>query len=448
MKKLICILSVLCLLAGLPMSAGAEVSVEPVLQFMPSIKAVAGTGYVIIQSKTNSAFGLFTTDGEELIPCKYRGFTYHGYNFFSSSPDPENLNTRILFRADGTQISDGQYGYFKAYSNRWVAGYVLSEATKKQYDIKISKKYYNIDHTDLFFVPDQVTGNCLAASREGHFFAKAQAHGDYISVADAEGAVTVYNGTFKPMPVEAKEIKTSVYRVKDYQVKDMATGRVVADKFTAVKEKPLTSGLRLIVTRYSWDGTKISGVIDPEGNEYAPVELYINDMTDQYILLSTPEKKAGLYSMDEARIIVPCEFEKLFAGKNTTQPYVFNDYVLVQRDGLMCFYDVKNQRISCETEYNAKEVSQIGCVLYVTTEDGILLIAADGAKTKLNVDAIAETHGDGYLLVAEKDGLFGVIDWHGNEVLPFCHKTAPVISADSKVLIRVGTGAEMDRIVR
>ena len=59
----------------------------------------------------------------------------------------------------------------------------------------------------------------------------------------------------------------------------------------------------------------------------------------------------------------------------------------------------------------------------------------------------AKTRGDGHLLVASKDGFYGVIDWHGNEILPFEHKNLITITDDAKALIRSSTGYELDAIV-
>ena len=74
--------------------------------------------------------------------------------------------------------------------------------------------------------------------------------------------------------------------------------------------------------------------------------------------------------------------------------------------------------------------------------------AADGVETIVEVTSIyAKGRGDGHLLVAKKDGYYGVIDWHGNVILPFEHKNLITITDDGKALIRSSTGYELDAII-
>ena len=104
--------------------------------------------------------------------------------------------------------------------------------------------------------------------------------------------------------------------------------------------------------------------------------------------------------------------------------------------------------MSCEIKYNTKEVTTLGCVTYWKVEDGVyMLAAADGVETEVHVDSIySKNRGDGHVLVAQKDGWYGLIDWHGNEVLPFEHKWVISETDDSKAVIRTSTGLQIDLI--
>ena len=446
-RKNICLFLALLLL--LPASCLGEATIDVMQQYIPKITNVAGTHYVIMQSKEDSTYGLFTTACEEVIPCQYASLSYVSNLFFSAGNGSKDLNSKAILKNDGRLISDYAYGAIKAYSQRWVAGYVITQVDEADgYDLKISKKFYRIDRTDLFFVGDEAQDNYLVATFEGQPFAATYLHGDYITVQDAEEKLTVYNQEFKPMDFVPDNLKDSIYGVQDYQVVNLATGETVIPDYTAVKETSSASGTLLTVTRYHWTGKKISGVFDLNGSELVPVEYSISSVTPHYAVITNAEKLKGLYSVDEKKVIVPCMFTNILLGKNATDTYVMNGYVMVEKDGTRCYFDVSKGEVTCEINDDADALTRVGAVCYTKLEDGYMLIAADGVKTKADVDSIAGTRGDGFLLIAKKEGFFGVIDWHGNEVLPFIHKTAPVITDDSTAIIRTSTGMEIDQVVR
>jgi hypothetical protein len=77
-----------------------------------------------------------------------------------------------------------------------------------------------------------------------------------------------------------------------------------------------------------------------------------------------------------------------------------------------------------------------------------MLAAADGVETEVHVDEIyKKSRGNGYLLVAKKGKYYGLIDWHGNEILPFEHSKIITVTDDARAVIRTSTGMQMDRIL-
>ena len=119
-------------------------------------------------------------------------------------------------------------------------------------------------------------------------------------------------------------------------------------------------------------------------------------------------------------LAVPCEYDEVYYfGLATIYRYVNNGYVCVEKDGKVGFVDTDGQ-VTCELKYGAAGVTQHGCSLTVTDLDGsIYIVAADGTQTQTDFDEVDEySGGDGSLLVVCKDDAYGLVDWHGNEVLP------------------------------
>ena len=452
MKKGILILALLCVLALIPAWCLGETEITPIFQYKPRVTGVSGTNFLIVQASFTGAYGLYTTDGQEVFPCKFHTLESVGNRLFSAENGENGLNGHALVDAQGRVRTDYAYGAFRTLSKQWVLGYVLDDskaAAQDSYDIKIGQNAYRAARTDLFYVDLAQPSDTPIASMDGFAFASVQVHGKYLSVADAEGKVTVYDRQFQAMPGTMDSVKTSIYDVQNLSLVDMAKGEPIAEGYTRAREALSADGLVLIVSRNNFDGTQVSGILDEDGNEILPLQYQISSVSGNYVVLTNGQKLIGLYSLAEGREAVPCLFEAVHTAKNTADPFVTNGYILVENGGVRGFYDVEKGLISYELKPEYYEsMTRVGCVCYAPAEGGYLLMAADGTETLVNVDSFAATAGDGRLLIAKRGDLYGVLDWHGSEVLPFCHKTAPIISEDSKVLLRVSTGYEVDQIIR
>ena len=106
---------------------------------------------------------------------------------------------------------------------------------------------------------------------------------------------------------------------------------------------------------------------------------------------------------------------------------MYNGYVCVEKDGKVGFVDTDGQ-VTCELKYGAAGVTQHGCTLTVTDLDGsIYIVAADGTQTQTDFDEVDEySGGDGSLLIVSKNDAYGLVDWHGNEVLPLEYARATI----------------------
>ncbi len=425
------------------------VQLVPVLSFMPKLTAVAGTSYIISTEKSTHYQSILNTAGDTLATFPYTSLSYLKYSFFSAWSE-SGVNTRALVHLNGAQITEPTYGAFDALSKNWVLAYVLNPADEETSTYKRGKEFFTIDHYDLYYVEDDAASTLPVASLQPEAYKSAATHGDYIAVMDQADQVTLYDKAFTALSYPMEKTASPVYGISEYAIVNLATGETVADGYTAVKEQNVAAGLWLIGTRYDFRGKKVSGIIDLQGHELMPAEYSIGAVSDRYAVITDADKMKGLYSLDEGRLIVPCSFHNIMTSKVSTDSYVHHGYVAVEDGDLRGYYDVAAGRLSCEIKYNRKEVTTVGCSTFWKVEDGLyMLAAADGVETEVRVDEIlAKNRGDGYWLVAKRDGLFGVIDWHGNEILPFEHNKAITITDDSLAIIRTSTGMQLDRIVR
>lgn len=444
-KKLIALCLLLCLL---PMGGLAELTLEPVMEFMTSISAVSGSDYVIATDKETGLRGLWTNEGEPVLAPQYPNMASINRYFFSVSTDKEALNAKAILTADGRLISDFAYGSFKSYDRHWVAGCVLAQADQSKYDVKISDQYYWIDRCDFFYVEDGAQSGFLAGTIGDRKFVSAVAHGDCLSVLDRDGRVTVYDKKMNALDFTAEKTSTALYGVKDYVICNNATGKDVIYGYVSAAESRTVDGLYLIGNIYHWTGRPISTVLDAAGRTLYTLDTAAIAANADYALAVDGDKKRGLYSAREEALIVPTEYDEVLTSPTTLDAYVANGYVAVRSGGLTGFVDTRTGEMTCETKYPAENQKRIGCVLfYPEAEGGFLLVAADGVETHVDVDAIS-CRGDGSLLVVQKGNKYGIIDWHGGEVIPCTYLRNIVITDDSAHLIRTGTGVELDRIVR
>lgn len=451
MKKWVAAALMLALLTVSAVSLGEEaanVQFEILFQYQAPITAVESTNYVIMTDKQTGKKAVFDTAGEQLSPYLYEELSYIRYGILSGTDQKDELNGKGLVLMSGTTIAEPVYAAFEVFNEHWAAAYVYSPATEEQYDVKRGKDFFNKDRCDLYYIESEMDAAWLAAALTPEQFVSAAAHGEFIAVQDSEEKITLYDKNFKACNLEMQKTASPVYNVVNYALMNMATGEIVADGFTEAKEQNTANGLWLIVTRYDFTGKKVSGIVDEAGNEILPLEYSIASVDGDYVIITENGLK-GLYSLKEGRIILAPEFHNIMQGKTAVDNYVFNGYVAVEDGDLRGYYDVNAGQLSCEIKYNRKEVTTVGCSTFWKVEDGVyMLAAADGVETKVLVDEInAKTRGNGYLLLAKKGDMYGLIDWHGNEVLPFIHNKTISITDDSCAILRTGTGMEMDRVV-
>ena len=432
--------------------ASAEAELKTVFQYMPAIQSVPGTHCLIIESKSDNSRGLYTTDGTVLIPYGYHSIDYLSNGFFSAYDDKEALNGRQLWSIDGRMIGTANYTSFKVYSNHWVAAFVIRPevVADSEKDTVFASKPYQYEHIDLFYVTDNM-GESIepVASLDRNAFAEAAIHGDYIAITNREKAVSVYDSSFQPVSIELTAANKPFYQVNKYQIVSLLNHLVIGDGYTEVAEANLGDRMLVRATRVALDGTKLTCLMKPDGTVLLPPEYELIDLTDHYAVVADLEKRQGLFSLDEGRMIVPCAYSAIVSSSTDVDKYVHNGYVCVEKEEKLGFYDVANDRESCAPKYSRRAVTNIGCCLVFTTIDGDLtIVAGDGAVSTVDADEILTTRGSGYLLEAKKGASFGLVDWHGNIILPIDHYKDIIVTDDTQAIIRTGTGMQLDQVIR
>lgn len=448
LMKCLCVALILMLAA----SAMAETNLSMVFQYMPSIKAVQGTNCVLVESKQDNSLGLFTTAGKEIIPCTYKNLEYITNGFFSAYDDKETVDGKALWTIDGRMIGKQEYGGFKVFSKHWIAAFVVSpEAqTKKSFqDIKVGSKSYQYQRIDLYYVTDEAASVEPVVSLDRDAYADAFIHGEYIAITNRENQVSVYDSSFQPVSIELTAAKNPMYKIDKYQLISLLTKSVLGDGYSEVAEANLSDRMLIRATRIALDGTKLTGLMNPDGSVVLPADYALIDLTDKYAVVADLDKNQGLFSLEEGRLIVPCAYSAVVPCATDLDKYVHNGYVCVEKDGKLGFYDVANDVQSCEAKYSKRAVTNIGCSLFFTTVEGdLIVVAGDGEVNTVDADAILATRGDGYLLEAQKGASFGLIDWHGNIIVPINHYKEITVTDDSQAMIRTSTGLQLDAVIR
>ncbi len=461
MKKTWFVLLLIFLLALLPAAAPAEeleweeivpaspeekLELQPILQYMPSIRPMQGTGLVVVESKEDNTFGVFSSEGREVIPFGLSAVNTLSNGFLSAAKDTGDVNCLAIYTADGTKVSGFSYGVVTVYGSRWAAGIVLADAPEGEKDFTVKNADYIIGRCDLYFVSEE--GASLVSSLDRDQFAFARQHGDYISIQNRAGETTAYDRQFQPVLTNLYDVKAAYFGMENNQIVNNITHEAIASGYIEVTEADLPSRMLLTASTVGADGVQVQAVLDTDGNVLMPAEYTVVAMGDPYVVVTDGSGLMGLYSLSDKRLTVPCAYTAILTCATSVDPYVNNGAICVEKDGMCGFVDAATGEVTCPLEYNSRIVKLYGCSMVLDTEKGYILIAADGTRTELyEYTEIPASNGDGTLLAARKDGYYGLIDWHGNEMLPFIHKNVITLTYDSKALIRTSTGLELDAII-
>ncbi len=424
-------------------TAKAEKNLEThyLLQGMANIVPVEGTRYLMVQSPVNLLWGVYNTDGELLIEEQFDNLTYLGYGCFETGPYPDPLwNWKGLIGPGGSFVTNYSYGIFLVYNEYWAAGLTVDAGTEEAYDYSPGEgEYYRIDRCDIFRLGDDPG---RVAQLTGEQFRQAAAHGKYLSVEDRSGKITVYDREFFPVTdFTAESLTDSVYGVFDYALIDRTSGDIILDGVTASKEIQTARGLLFQVTHVNYSGKKLIGICDLNGEWLMePGSYTVNTVGTDYAVV-TQSKLKGLYSYEEKRLVLPCEYSSIVSSASSSDAYVFYGYACGVKDGERNYVNVDTGETAATLKYSSKTMKTLGGTVYKkVVTDLYLITSANGSVWYLQNGQIPSQRGNGRLIVCFSldSWSYGVMTMDGDIAVPFWYSTQPLITDDGKVVLKSG----------
>lgn len=411
MKKFLAIL-LSALLALSAVSAVAEVTLTPYAE-VEDASVISGSDLLKLSLK--NGYALAAMDGTQLTDAIYGSSMYSEKGWITASkPSEDDYQTHGVLNAEGEEVVPFKYGDVKIKNSKWALAFTLVLATADNYDYSSwgnDNTYYLIDTVDVYYLPE---AKCVATIARTNF-KDCTAIGDYINIEDrATGVVTTYDSAFNALG----EVK---YTSSDDFVPHYTT--------------------------FSDNGQK--GLVDPDGNVVLPASYKYVDNTihDGYYTVSTGDLY-GLADL-EGNVVVPAEYDRILTSyySNTedySSPYVVNGYVAVDQGGKLGYYSL-TEGVTCEPRYARDNLDNHGmCAQFTDMAGNINLLAADGVETALEgYDRVYPLDGAGGLLyrVNDSDYNYGVIDWHGNVVLPVEYDDADISGSGKYLAVKTDYNA-------
>lgn len=355
---------------------------------------------------------LMGLDGTALTDAKY-GSMMGEYGYVVTAEAEGDVNTSGLLDQSGNEVIPFQYGDVEVLSTRWAIGLVLEEATAEHYDYSSwsGNSYWLIKQADIYYLPN---ASCIA-SLDRSSYEDAKVYDDRIKILNRkEQTVNVYDSQFNPI---ATDLNSSVLYDDDY-----FGYTVFADSNNKKGLKDLDGNVVLEPTVYR---TLVRG---RQHGYYEAIEH------DRYVLLN-----------EDGTVAFPIEYDRIKpymisrADSDDEYAYFAYGYAAFVNDDTFKYADISGT-ITGDYSYPDRSITNYGVSALIQdyTSDTYTLLAADGVETKLEgykyVFSIENSDGMYYLVKQDGEGYDiwnGVIDWHGNVVIP-CEYEKIIASGDGK----------------
>ena len=476
--RIVSLLLLCAALAGMLQPATAESDVKlktvPLLKNIYGVVPVNGTNLLITQVEEKSKWGLHDTDGNVLIPAEYESLSYLAYNYLNADAYPnttynkhmpipqEQLNSHALVSIDGKVLTKYAYGNLVAFSSLWCAGWVLEQSTEEDYDYTPDKEHFlKIERCDIFYRVDTQSGKSgepylrLIASLSRDEYQGALAHGDYLSVQDRKNAITVYDQFGKQADIGATTLQSSPYGIKNWALLNLATGEMLMDGCSSVKEVQLTDETVLIAARTDFQGLKWNALLSTKGEVIIPMwNVTISNVYKDYaIMTSNVNGKKGLYSRVEKQLILPCVYDKIYDNSTALDPFDCNGYICVVKDEENYLYETASKKLlpaAKLAEDDEAVLSRYGATFYSTVTKGKVtttrFFSPDGVET-LKYCSIKKSRGSGYLLVANFSGSYNAVNWYGKSMIPYDYSDVSLTDDDRIIVKKKVSGYDVYKVV-
>ena len=369
----------------------------------------------LLRVEGSDGYGVQKADGTMITECKYGSFdSYYGYIILNEYE--EGLEYAGVIDKEGNQLVPCDYAEIKILNQNWILGINLEEATADQYDYESwlsSDTYYKITKVDIYSVVDGAATCVASLARENYM--DAEAAGPYINIQDrATSVISSYDAAFEQVATDLSYISDAPVNILDYEI-------------------------------YKENGRK--GIKDLEGNIILePSFEYIYDYRYGYAEVES-DGKDGLVDK-EGNVVVPAEYDKVYSTyyapydeeTNRTNTYNALGYYTVCLDGKIG-YVTSGGEVTSEPKYSKDVFESKGVSGTVDDLTGNkILVAADGVETVLEgydrINPLDGSYGV-YYKVSNADGMEGVIDWHGEEILPCEYEDVSMSYDGNYILVNV-----------
>lgn len=411
MKTMMRILAVLmCLLMAVPVFAeGAyAVGATPVAENVNSASFIYRSNLIDVSASGGSYMA--TIDGTPVTDALYGSFEYQ-YGYISAAKvDVNNINQDGLFDTAGNIILPFVYGDIEVTSNgEWALAFVLKESTADNYDYKTyDDEYFLIDYVDIYHLPDMAK---LTLARENYH--NYGVVGNVLNIQDrATGVVTSYDASFTALGT-VDSTYSSTYVTYEYA------------KFRENGQYGYTDAAGNVIMAPAY------GYLDLR-------ESYASD----YVSIAA-DSMYGLVRRSTGELLIPAEYDRILnnyycpSEQMFTGEYNAAGYFAVVAGGKVGYLK-EDGTVSAAPKYPYDMATMYGASYSVVDLEGnTILVAADGVETVVggyqSMYALDFANGV-YFKVLSEDYDYGVIDWHGNEVLP-CKYSSISISGDGRYVL-------------
>ena len=405
MKKALSLLLALALCLCLTGAALAEVTLTGVAALNDAYWIANSS---LLRVETNNGYHVLNVDGTDLTGEAYGRNLEYKFGYVIAAHVNAGLNAVGVFDELGGNVIPFEYGVVDILSANWAVAFKLQEATGEVYDYTSSSdntKHYIIDTVDVYNLKKRARVGTLARNA----YKDADTVWNIINIEDrTTGVITSYDADFNALG-------TVKYSFDD----DYATPDLVAYRENG---------------RY--------GLKDAQGNVVMePSYFSINEFYGDYATVYDGSKY-GLIDRT-GKLVVPMQYDSIrrnyygpYDPKTGNASYPAAGYFCVVSDKKVGFVNSDGE-VTCEPKYSEKILEIYGAAaLYTDMENQMHLLSADNVDSIVNYKYFHCLDGSSGLLfkATSEDSQYGVVDWHGNVVLP-CEYSSIYLSGDGRYLL-------------
>ena len=426
MKKVLAIILAAMLCLGVIAAAQGETSLRQVYQYTVegNFSQIYDSNYFVCYG--DDGYGLMSLDGKMLTEKVYDTISTE-YGYFITSPYGKKDIEGVL-NAEGQVVIPFEYGRLSILNDTWGLG--------------IRLKGTDIDSVDVYNLKE---GKLMGTLTRGNYD-RARASGDYLNIQRRSGEVEQYDGSFQlvgktyslsTFPNEEEPVQRTFYEEGKYGLLDeKGEQEILPPQFDYIMD--FEDGL----ARVENDGKY--GLIDENGSIIA--EPQFDSIWDFEGGFAQVEKDGKFGLIDcSGNLVVPVEFDGIKYNSSripvtySGQPNAVFGYAMVVLDGKTAFYSLAENRLTTEFKYEEDDVYANGVSQFIEGDDGeYIILAGDGAETGLDAfdfcDHLPYSLGRYYFVRDGESQKAGVVDWHGQEVLP-CAYYDILMTADGRYLV-------------